>query len=426
MRTYKETLAYMFEHLPLFQRVGNAAYKANLDNTLKLCNALDNPQNKFKTIHIAGTNGKGSTSHMLAAAFQQAGYKTGLYTSPHLKDFRERIKINGKKISRAFVIQFIEQNQEQFEIIKPSFFEMTVGMAFQYFKEKGTEIAIIETGLGGRLDSTNVIKPLLSIITNISKDHTALLGNTRALIAQEKAGIIKSHTPIIIGETQPEVKKIFIQTARQMEAPIYFADKNFSLMNTLKPGIFEVKHHKNTYIKHLKPQLKGFYQSKNIVTVLQGVQQVNELGFFINKKQVKEAIEKVCNITGLQGRWEILQKKPLCIADTGHNEAGIKVVLKQLKETPYKQLHIVLGMVNDKDISKILSMLPKKAIYYFCKAAIPRGTDAHELALKAADYGLSGKTYKSVKEAFMAAKKKATSKDLVFVGGSTFTVAEVI
>jgi dihydrofolate synthase/folylpolyglutamate synthase len=424
--TYKEALDYMYTNLPMFQRIGSAAYKANLDNTWAICNLLNNPQHHFKSIHIAGTNGKGSTSHMLAAAFQEAGYKTGLYTSPHLKDFRERIKINGKMISKNEVSHFIEQYQQDFNNIQPSFFEMTVGLAFKYFKDNKVDIAIIETGLGGRLDSTNVISPLMSIITNISMDHMALLGNTLPLIAIEKAGIIKANTPVIIGETQADIKSIFIQKAKENKAPIYFADKQFFVKMPKQIGILQVEHEKEIFFKKLKPQLKGIYQTKNIATVLQAIKLTNGLGYKITKTQAKLAIQNVVDSTGLLGRWQILQNKPLCIADTGHNEAGIKMVMQQLKQTAHQQLHFVLGMVNDKDISKILSLLPKNAIYYFCKANIPRGLNANELAELGATFKLKGKVYKSIKTAYKNAKLNAGEKDLVFVGGSTFTVAEVV
>jgi dihydrofolate synthase/folylpolyglutamate synthase len=424
--TYKEALDYMYTQLPMFQRIGTAAYKANLDNTWAICNLLNNPQNHFNSIHIAGTNGKGSTSHMLAAAFQEAGYKTGLYTSPHLKDFRERIKINGKMIPKKEVAQFIELYQQDFNRIKPSFFEMTVGLAFQYFKYQNVDIAIIETGLGGRLDSTNVIEPLMSIITNISMDHMALLGNTLPLIAHEKAGIIKPRTPVIIGETQKEVQAVFMQKAKQNKAEIYFADKSFKVLQGEKKHTLKVFLQKQIYFEKLMPQLKGIYQIKNIATVLQAIHVAKDLGYKISKSQSKTAIQNVVDTTGLLGRWQILQKEPLCIADTGHNEAGIKMVLQQIKQTPHKQLHFVLGLVNDKDINKILSLLPKSAVYYFCKADIPRGLDAKELALHAATFKLKGKVFKSVKVAFKEAKKRALKNDIVFVGGSTFTVAEVV
>ena len=423
---YAEALKFMYDQLPMFQRIGSAAYKANLDNTWVICNLLNNPQNNFKSIHIAGTNGKGSTSHMLAAAFQAAGYKTGLYTSPHLKDFRERIKIDGKMISKNYVTKFIDQYQQDFKRIEPSFFEMTVGLAFQYFKDNKIDIAIVETGLGGRLDSTNVIKPLLSIITNISMDHMALLGNTLPLIASEKAGIIKANTPIIIGETQNQIKSIFVQKAKENKAEIYFADKYFKVSHHQQKGFLQVVHDNELYFEKINPQLKGIYQTKNIATVLQAIELSNSLGFKITKVQARSAIQKVIDFTGLLGRWQILQNKPLCIADTGHNEAGIKLVLQQINQTPHQHLHFVLGMVNDKDITKILALLPKNASYYFCKAQIPRGLDAHELASIASAFKLNGKVFKSVRTAFNIAKNQASGNDLVFVGGSTFTVAEVV
>lgn len=423
---YQEALNYMYNQLPMFQRIGSAAYKANLDNTCAICNLLNNPQNSFKTIHVAGTNGKGSTSHMLAAAFQAAGYKTGLYTSPHLKDFRERIKINGSMISKKYVALFIDKYQDDFSGIKPSFFEMTVGLAFQYFSDKKVDIAIIETGLGGRLDSTNVIHPLMSIITNISMDHMSLLGNTLPLIAKEKAGIIKSNTPVIVGETQFEVKSLFLEKAKEKNAQIYFADKIYKVYNHAQTDCLSVNRNNELYYHKLNPQLKGLYQKKNIATVLLAIELANKCGYSILKKHAKAAIQNVVDTTGLLGRWQIIQKAPLCIADTGHNEAGIKMVLKQIKQTPYQKLHFVIGMVNDKDISKILSLLPKNAVYYFCKANIPRGLDAQELANMASLFKLNGTVFKSVKLALREAKKRAGKNDLIFIGGSTFTVAEVV
>jgi dihydrofolate synthase/folylpolyglutamate synthase len=424
--SYQVALDYMYNHLPMFQRIGSAAYKANLDNTWAICNLLGQPQDSFKSIHIAGTNGKGSTSHMLAAAFQLAGYKTGLYTSPHLKDYRERIKINGKKISKQYVASFIEKYKVNFDQIQPSFFEMTVGLAFQYFKDKKVDIAIIETGLGGRLDSTNVLYPLLTVITNISMDHMALLGNSLSAIATEKAGIIKPKTPVVIGETQIGVRNVFIKKAKENNAAIYFADEHFSVIPSLNKKSINVYLNDKSYFNNINPQLKGIYQHKNIVTVIQSLHLAKSLGFSISKKQIKKAIEKVVDVTGFLGRWQVLGKNPLCIADTGHNEAGIKFVLHQIKNTPHQQLHFVLGMVNDKDITKILSLLPKSAVYYFCKAVIPRGLEASALQKMAQEFNLKGNTYTSVTNAYRDARKKATKKDLVFVGGSTFTVAEVV
>ncbi len=430
---YQQTLDYLFSQLPMFQRVGSAAYKANLDNTIAICKLLGNPENKFKSIHIAGTNGKGSTSHMLASVLQCAGYKIGLYTSPHLKDFRERIKINGEMISEQYVVDFVEQHKTDFEKIQPSFFEMTVGLAFDYFVDQQVDIAVIEVGLGGRLDSTNVITPLVSVITNISFDHQNLLGNTLQKIAIEKAGIIKQGVPVVIGETQAEVKQIFIEKAKTCDSEIYFADEYYCFKNfkqekkSNKPVLHgDVYREKTLVAKSLQSELSGLYQVKNIQTVYKTVDMLNEIGNTITDNHIKEGIENVITNTGLLGRWQVLSKSPLVIADTGHNEAGIKEVVNQINQTPHSHLHFVLGMVNDKDISTVLKLLPQNATYYFCKANIPRALAADELSNQAKVLGLTGEQYKSVKEALAAAKKNAQLGDLVFVGGSTFTVAEVV
>lgn len=431
--TYKETLHYMYSQLPMFQRIGSAAYKADLNNTIAICNLLDNPQNKFKAVHIAGTNGKGSTSHMLAAILQQAGYKVGLYTSPHLKDFRERIQINGQFISKSFVTNFIGTYKAGFEKIQPSFFEMTVGMAFQYFAHKRVDIAIIETGLGGRLDSTNVITPLVSVITNISMDHTNLLGNTLKKIATEKAGIIKPDIPVVIGETQEETENVFKLAAKKNNAPIHFADKLYACKKLQHVSI-QGKSYLNCIVyrqdkvihKQLYCELNGTYQRKNIPTVLTTCEQLTALGFRLTTAAIRKGIKTVIAQTNLYGRWQTLNKRPLIIADTGHNEAGITEVVRQLKQTSYAHLHIVLGMVNDKDITSILKLLPKKANYYFCKANIPRGLNAETLQTQAAKAGLSGKVCGSVKNALKQARAAATKSDLIFIGGSTFVVAEAI
>lgn len=428
---YRQTIDYLFQSLPMFQRIGTAAYKANLDNTIALCNLLDNPQQKFKSIHIAGTNGKGSTSHYIASILQEAGYKVGLYTSPHLKDFRERIKINGKMISRKKVVDFVSQYKNDFESIQPSFFEMTVGLAFDYFAKQEVDIAVIEVGLGGRLDSTNVINPLLSVITNISFDHTALLGNTLDKIATEKAGIIKSKTTVVIGEFQLPTKNVFISKAKEKKAPIYFAETEFEVEsaksnNGRALNAITISYKNKTYLTSVKNPLKGIYQFKNIATVCCAIEQLKSKGFTISQTNIRKGIQNVITNTTLLGRWQILSKVPLTIADTGHNEAGLKMVLQQIKNTPHSHLHFVLGMVNDKDISTILSLLPKNATYYFCKANIPRGLAAEELAKFANEKKLNGVICKSVKAALKIAQKQANKKDLVFVGGSTFTVAEVV
>lgn len=429
--TYKECLDYLFNSLPVYQRIGAAAYKADLNNTIALMNYLDNPENKFKSIHVAGTNGKGSVSHNLASIFQEAGYKTGLYTSPHLKDFRERIRINGKKISKQFVIDFTLSNQSFFEQLKPSFFEMTVGMAFLYFAQQKVDIAIIEVGMGGRLDSTNVITPQLSIITNISYDHTQFLGNTLQDIAKEKAGIIKENIPVVIGETQPETEDVFRNMAKEKHAEIVFADQLFEIKEEktiLKDNQFwmnfKAKSNDEKQDKQYVTPLAGNYQLHNLKTILSACQCIgNDI---LSEQSIALGIKNCIQNTGLMGRWQVLQINPLCIADTGHNKAGITHICKQLKQLKYNKLHFVISMVNDKNIAEVLSMLPQDAIYYFCKANIPRGLDVDLLYLEALYAGLHGKTYRSVKGAFQAAKRHAQPDDLIFVGGSTFTVAEVV
>lgn len=427
--TYPQTLEYLFSKLPMYQRVGAAAYKANLDNTIAICNALGNPEKKLKYVHVAGTNGKGSSSHMLAAVLQQAGYKTGLYTSPHLVDFRERIKINGKMIPKTDVVKFVEDFKDIFEKIEPSFFEWTVGLAFHYFAQQEVDVVVLEVGLGGRLDSTNVVNPVACLITNIGFDHMNLLGDTLPKIAAEKAGIIKSKVPVTISQTQLEVISVFNNTAKELKAPIEFADKNYKVVSCKHDAKFLAIEllHKKTNTKHLyKLDLQGNYQIKNVMGVLNTIEYLKQKGFLIEDEMVDTALQQVQKITGLQGRWQIIQEKPLIIADTGHNEDGIKEVLDNLKRYTYKTLHFVLGVVNDKDISKILKLLPKDATYYFCKASIPRALGEKELFEQAEKVGLEGKTFKTVAEALEKAKKQAKPNDLIFVGGSTFTVADIL
>lgn len=431
--TYQQTIDYLYTQLPVFTRVGASAYKADLNNTTELCKRLDNPQHKFKSIHIAGTNGKGSTSHMLAAILQVAGYKTGLYTSPHLKDFRERIRINGEMISEQSVIDFVANHQTDFEEIQPSFFEMTVGLAFDIFAKEKIDIAVIETGLGGRLDSTNIITPLLSVITNIGWDHMNILGDTLQLIAAEKAGIIKPNIPVIIGEKQDEVADIFIRKAEKENSPISFASDLFEVKgkrqkakgydDLLEIEITLISNHQSL-ITNL--DLTGSYQLKNIKTVLNAATELRRQGYIITDDHIKTALSQVKTLTGLHGRWETLSTSPLTICDTGHNPEGIEEVLKNIAGIKFDRLHFVIGMVNDKDSTKVLSMLPKAAIYYFCKPEIPRGLDAESLKQKAESLGLRGEVYASVKSALLAAQKAAAPTDLVFVGGSTFVVAEVV
>lgn len=427
--TYQQTLEYLFSKLPMYQRIGQAAYKADLNNTIAICQVLGHPEKKLKSIHVAGTNGKGSSSHMLAAILQQAGYKTGLYTSPHLKDFRERIKINGKPITQKEVVDFVEQYKTAFEQIQPSFFEWTVGLAFHYFVKEEVDVAIIEVGLGGRLDSTNVITPVTSLITNIGMDHVNLLGDTLPLIAAEKAGIIKPRVPVVISQYQPEVGPVFAEKAKELKCPIEFAEKNYKILSVEhNKGFLKVsylyKKNNQTYTQEL--DLTGTYQVKNLIGVLNTIEFVKQKGFLIEDENVTDALKQVVKLTGLQGRWQILQEKPLTIADTGHNEDGIKEVLQNLQRHTYKKLHMVLGVVNDKDVSKILKLLPKEAVYYFCKSSIPRALDEKELAVLAKKAGLSGKTYSTVPEALTAAKKSAKMSGLIFIGGSTFTVADIL
>ncbi len=434
---YQDTVEYLYSQLPLFTRVGQSAYKANLDNTIELCSRLGNPQHKFKSVHVAGTNGKGSTSHMLAAVLQTAGYKTGLYTSPHLKDFRERIRINGEMISEQVIVDFVAAHKSDFDEISPSFFEMTVALAFDFFAGEKVDIAIIEVGLGGRLDSTNVITPLLSIITNIGWDHMNILGDTLQLIAAEKAGIIKTNIPVIIGEYQPDVAAIFREKANLENSSISFASELLAeaehhltageagdflevTLKSLDRSVFRLPE------MSFRLDLTGTYQVKNLKTVLSAVRELRLNGFEIGDSHLKSALSKVRLLTGLHGRWETLSKHPLTIADTGHNPEGIQEVLKNIAVVKYDQLHFVIGMVNDKDLSKILGILPVNAIYYFCKPDIPRGLEAESLKQKAEGFGLRGEAYASVKEALRSAQQNAGDNDLVFVGGSTFVVAEAV
>ncbi len=427
---YQQTIDYLFSQLPVFQRIGKAAYKGDLNNTLALDEYFNHPHRSFKTIHVAGTNGKGSTSHMLASVLAKAGYKVGLYTSPHLKDFRERIRINGIVISEQEVIGFVEKHKAIFEKVKPSFFEMTVALAFDYFSSQKVDVAVIEVGLGGRLDSTNIITPELSVITNISFDHTDLLGDTLEKIASEKAGIIKSTVPVIISQTQPQIKHVFRNKAQETQSIIYFADEVYNVFNVdnQKPNhqSFTLRRNDGCPIKDILLDLKGVYQKYNLPGVLLAIDILRDKGYQISDKQLRDGLAITSSSTGLLGRWQRLQDKPLIICDTGHNVDGITNVLNQLSVTQRDKLHMVIGMVADKNIDGVLDLLPKDAIYYFTKAAIPRALDELILAEKAASYNLKGKTFPTVKEAVDAAKKNANPNDLIFIGGSTFVVAEVI
>lgn len=413
----------------MFTRVGAIAFKKDLHNTIAMCAALGNPQHQFKSIHVGGTNGKGSTSHMLAAILQQAGYKTGLYTSPHLKDFRERIRINGKMVPKAFVIDFVKNQNQLIEEIEPSFFEVTVAMAFAYFAQEKVDVAIIEVGLGGRLDSTNIISPDLAVITNISLDHTNLLGNTLPEIAYEKAGIIKAQIPVVIGERQKETETVFIEKAKLENAPIHFADDVLHLDQIHQKALqLNLDIYKGDQIRYPKLvlDLTGSHQLKNILTVLESILILKEKGYNIPDEAVYTALKQVKKLTGLQGRWQTLSKNPLVICDTGHNKAGLTEVIQNIHNTPHQKLHMVLGMVKDKDISGVLAILPKNATYYFCQPNLERALPVEELSAQANAFALKGKTFESVEKALQNAKKMAGPKDLIFVGGSTFVVAEII
>ncbi|WP_289022884.1 folylpolyglutamate synthase/dihydrofolate synthase family protein [uncultured Salegentibacter sp.] len=406
MDAYTKTVEWMFQQLPMFQRVGAQAFKKDLSRTIKLDEYLGNPHKNFKSVHIAGTNGKGSTSHMLASILQEAGYKVGLYTSPHLKDFRERIKVDGKFIPKKNVVGFVEEHRDFLTENNLSFFEMTVGMAFDYFSKTKVDIAIIEVGLGGRLDSTNIITPEVSVITNIGLDHTAFLGDTIAEIAKEKAGIIKDNVPVIIGETQKETTRVFKEEALKHKSEIYFAQ--------------------DLKLENYDTDLKGGYQNKNMNTAVAAIKALREKGWEIPEECLKNGLNSVKLHTSLQGRWDILREKPRVICDTAHNAEGLSLVFKQLKNEKFQHLHIVLGVVNDKDLEKILPLFPKAALYYFSKPAVPRGLDAEILQQKAADFGLEGSLFGSISEAYDAALDAALDQDLVFIGGSTFSVAEII
>lgn len=423
---YSETLDYLYTRLPMFQRIGAAAYKADLNNTIAICSALGNPEKGLKCIHIAGTNGKGSVSHMLASILQEQGYKTGLYTSPHLIDFRERIKINGEMISESYIIGFVERYKKEFEKIEPSFFEWTVGLAFDYFRNEGVDIAVIETGLGGRLDSTNVIDPLVSVITNISFDHQALLGDTLEKIAIEKAGIIKKGIPVVIGETEEQTKNVFLKRAEDLSADILFADQKYQASHIglrVDGRVWRMRSDKRE--RNVLCQLLGLYQGKNLQTVFAAIDVINDK-LKIDDHSLMHGVARVIDNTGLSGRWQLLQENPSVLCDTGHNEAGIKEVLINLKEESYNRLHWVLGMVNDKDLKKVLELLPKNAVYYFSKASVPRALDEDNLKQQAEESGLNGNAYKTVEEALESALSNAGVNDLIFIGGSTFTVADAL
>lgn len=406
-RDYKQYTEYLFNQVPMFQNVGSSAYKEGLENTLILDEHFGHPHRQFRTIHVAGTNGKGSCSHAIASILQEAGYKVGLFTSPHLVDFRERIRVNGEKVSEEYVMDFIDTERAFFEPLHPTFFELTTAMAFKYFAEQKVDVAVIEVGLGGRLDCTNIITPDLAIITNISFDHTALLGNTLEQIAREKAGIIKAGVPVVIGETNDETRPVFLATAKAQDAPIHFAEEHQER-------------------KDYEFELKGAYQVKNLQTILCAVAQLIKAGYEIGETDISNGLLHVTSNTGLMGRWQTLQQEPTVICDTGHNVGGISYVAKQLREQKFDTLRIVFGMVGDKDVNSVLALMPQDATYYFCQASVRRSMPSSELAELAQKHGLHGTTFGTVAEAYDSALKEAKCSDLVFVGGSSYVVADLM
>lgn len=428
--TYQETLNFLFSQLPAFHRIGKAAYRNDLDNTTLLDDYFGNPHLHYRTIHVAGTNGKGSVSHMIASVLQEAGYKTGLYTSPHLRDFRERIRVNGEMIPEKDVVSFVENHNEIIRSVKPSFFEMTVAMAFDHFSRSKVDIAVIEVGLGGRLDSTNIINPILSVITNIGHDHMDLLGDTLEKVAVEKAGIIKSNTPVVISETQAETQNVFTTRASEMNSLICFADQEFECELSKNNSLQQERSYVVTFLSdnhkvHGATPLGGDYQVKNIQAVFAAFDSLKGI-IDVSEKDIVEGISGVVKNTGLSGRWQILSSSPLTICDTGHNREGLEYVLSQLIQIPSSGLHIVIGFVNDKDLASVLPLFPVKARYYFTKAKVPRALNEDILKAEALKYGLKGESFPDVKSALGNARKNSLETDVIFIGGSTFVVAEVV
>ena len=424
--TYQEATTYLFTAAPLFQNIGAGAYKEGLDNTRLLDEHFGHPHRSYRTIHVGGTNGKGSTSHTLAAILQSQGYRVGLYTSPHLVDFRERIRVNGEMIPEQRVISFVEQERSFFEPLHPSFFELTTALAFRYFAEQKVDVAVIEVGLGGRLDCTNIIQPDLSVITNISFDHVQFLGDTLPKIASEKAGIIKPGIPTVIGEAKDaEVKAVFCKKAETAGTRLIFAEEEEELISYEYSPARGYTYHTRTY-GQLHGQLGGYCQEKNTRTILAAVRELNQAGYGITCESVAEGMSHVCELTGLMGRWQILGREPLTVCDTGHNVGGIQYITRQLQETPHRYLHIIIGMVNDKDVNTVLSMLPKDAVYYFTQASVKRAMPCDEFARIARKHNLQGTCYGDVWTAYHAAKQNAGKSDLIFIGGSTFIVADML
>jgi dihydrofolate synthase / folylpolyglutamate synthase len=424
IHSYQEALKYLYDNLPMFQRVGAAAIKKDLTNTIKLCTILGEPQRAFRSIHVAGTNGKGSTCHMLASILQASGYKTGLYTSPHLKEFTERIKVGGIEVTREYVVDFVNRIKPSIEEIRPSFFEITVAMAFDYFAKESIDVAVVEVGLGGKLDSTNVVQPLISVITNISWDHKELLGNTLPEIAGQKAGIIKPGIPVVVSERQHEVQDVFITTARENNAPIFFASDEYTVRASRGADAVDILKGTEILLKEVRLPLKGFYQHRNVPGVMKTVD-VLQQHFSIGRAQLKKGLEDVLINTQLKGRWQTINNNPTVVCDTGHNYSGVQQVMRQIFTQKFSRLFIIWGMVKDKDVKQILGLLPKEAKYYFCQARIPRAMDATTLQLEAAAFGLKGEVIPDVNEAKRAALSHAAADDFIFIGGSTYVVAEI-
>ncbi len=427
---YSATLEFLYSSLPMYQRIGKAAYKSDLNTTIRLDNYFGNPHRAFKTIHIAGTNGKGSVSHMLASVMQSAGYKTGLYTSPHFIDFRERIRVNGKLVDKGYIVDYVKDNRDIIKELEPSFFEMTVAMAFLYFKRENVDVAVIETGMGGRLDSTNIITPELSVITNIGFDHTQYLGDTLEKIAAEKAGIIKHKVPVVIGQANKEVRKVFIAKAREMKSDIYFADDIYSVKKSDEDSdsekqVFNVYMDGQRIIEKLSTDLLGDYQALNIITVMQ-VTELLRKSWNINSESLRTGLGNVKGNTGFAGRWQIMRQSPLVICDAGHNYDGLRFSISQLLKMKGNKIHVVLGMVNDKDIDSMLGLFPDSAEYYFTRAGIPRALDQEVLKEKASEYCLRGNSFSSVSDAYNSAMANANTGDIIFIGGSSFVVADFL
>jgi len=427
---YQETLNYLVEQLPMFQKIGSSAYRTGMDNTIKLDEYFKSPHHNFPAIHVAGTNGKGSVSHMLASVLQDAGYRVGLYTSPHLLDFRERIKVNGKLIGRKFITDFVEENLPFFSTFQPSFFEISVFMAFCYFVRSRVDIAVIEVGLGGRLDATNIINPVLSVITNIGKDHTEILGDTLEKIAAEKAGIIKRRTPVVIGESHTDTLPVFLRRAEELKAPLVVADRQYHIDSSSNSvdgyQVFKVKRNATLPYPNLKCGLLGHYQRKNTVTLLSTIDQLRQVGFNLEEKVIYTGIKNVIRNTGLAGRWQITDHDPVTVADTAHNADGLKQVVQQIAETPHEKLHVIIGFVNDKDTDSMLRLLPPDAEYYFTRLSVPRTMDEKLLESMALAMGIKGASFPSVKEAYENLKNKTGPNDLVVITGSTFLVADFL